>query len=141
MWNVNKEHIQRVKEELQGCHASILARYESDVKSVEDDLNEIEELERLAYAFAAKHIPEPKELIQGTPEARAVLEPGLGESVADVAANHGSRRDEIVEEGDTDAELESEDGSEPTVLELLRRPIGADRLSLWRARRSPDAGQ
>jgi len=71
----------------------------------------------------------------------AVLEPGLGESVADVAANHGSRRDEIVEEGDTDAELESEDGSEPTVLELLRRPIGADRLSLWRARRSPDAGQ
>ncbi len=47
-----------------------------DVKSVQDDLNEIEELERLAYAFAAKHIPEPEEPIEATPEAIAVLEPG-----------------------------------------------------------------
>lgn len=141
MWHVNKEHIQRVKEELQGRHASISARYESELKSVEDDLNEIEELERIAYAFAAKHIPERDEPLEVMPEQIAVLETGPGESFGDVAAHHVSRRDEVITEAASETALESEDAPEPSVQELLKRPIDADRLSLWRARRSPNVGQ
>ena len=141
MWNVNKEHIQRVKEELQDRHASILARYKREVKSVEDDLNDIEELERIAYAFAAKHIPELYEPIRVSPEPIAVLEAASAEGLADITASHASRRDEVVTEADPETELESEDTPEPSVQELLKRPIDADRLSLWRARRSPDVGQ
>src|SRR5579872_1453431 len=86
MWKVNKEHIRRVKAELQGRRASVLARYESEVKSVEDDFNEIEELERLAYAFAAKHMPQREESTEATAQQTPAFETDLGERCSDVAA-------------------------------------------------------
>ena len=58
MWNLTPEYIQQVKEELKGRRAAIEARYAEDLKAIAEDLDEIEELERLAYAIAVKHLPE-----------------------------------------------------------------------------------
>ena len=60
MWNLSPEYIQQVKEELKGRRAAIQARHAEELKSLEADLEEIETLERVAYAVAAKHIPEPE---------------------------------------------------------------------------------
>jgi hypothetical protein len=56
MWNLTPDALQRVKEELKGRRAAIQARYADEVKSIEADLEEIENLERVAYSFAVKHL-------------------------------------------------------------------------------------
>ena len=61
MWNLSPEYIQQVKEELKGRRAAIQARHAEELKSLEADLEEIETLERVAYAVAAKHLPELEE--------------------------------------------------------------------------------
>ncbi|HXP02519.1 MAG TPA: hypothetical protein VN808_00250 [Stellaceae bacterium] len=73
MWNLTPDYIQQVKEELKGRRAAIEARYADELKGIVADLEEIEQLERIAYAFAVKHLPDP------TPE-----EP-VSEPVAEVA--------------------------------------------------------
>ena len=59
MWNLTPEYIQQVKDELQGRRDAIHARYADELKSIEVDLEEVETLERIAYAVAVKHLPEP----------------------------------------------------------------------------------
>jgi hypothetical protein len=59
MWNLTPDYIQQVKEELKGRRAAIEARYADELKGIEEDLEEIETLERAAYAFAVKHLSEP----------------------------------------------------------------------------------
>lgn len=142
MWNVNEEHIQRMKEKLRGRRAASRARYESEVRAVEDDLNEIEELERIAYAFVARHRPTERDApVELTPEPMPVLQSGFkGESLVDVAANQISGRDEVTPETEPETELESEDAAEPSALELMKRPMDSKRLSLWRGRRTSDVG-
>lgn len=61
MWNLTPDYIQQVKEELKGRRAAIEARYADELKGIVADLEEIEQLERVAYAFAVKHLPEPKQ--------------------------------------------------------------------------------
>ena len=58
MWNLTPEYIQQVKEELKGRRAAIEARYADELKTVEADLEEVETLERVAYAVAVKHLSE-----------------------------------------------------------------------------------
>jgi hypothetical protein len=60
MWNLTPDYIQQVKEELKGRYAAIEARHADELKGIAADLDEIEELERIAYAFAVKHLPEPQ---------------------------------------------------------------------------------
>jgi hypothetical protein len=59
MWNLTPEYIQQVKEELKGRRAAIQARHADELKSIEADLEEVESLERIAYAVAVKHLPDP----------------------------------------------------------------------------------
>ena len=61
MWNLTPEYIQQVKDELKGRRDAIHARYADELKSLEVDLEEVETLERIAYAVAVKHLPEPAE--------------------------------------------------------------------------------
>jgi hypothetical protein len=60
MWNLTPDYIQQVKEELKGRRAAIEARHVDELKGIAADLDEIEQLERIAYAFAVKHLPDPK---------------------------------------------------------------------------------
>jgi hypothetical protein len=57
MWILTPEYIEQVKEELKGRRAAIQARYADELKSLDADIEEIETIGRLAYAFAAKHLP------------------------------------------------------------------------------------
>ena len=58
MWTLTPDYIQQVKEELKGRRAAIEARIADELKVVETELAEIEQLERLAYDVAVKHLPE-----------------------------------------------------------------------------------
>ena len=71
MWNLTPDYIQQVKEELKGRRAAIEARYADELKGIVADLEEIEQLERVAYAFAVKHLPEP---IQADPAGEPPVE-------------------------------------------------------------------
>jgi hypothetical protein len=82
MWNLTPEGLQQVKEELKGRRAAIQARYAEEVKSLEADIEEIENLERVAYAFAAKHLADEAPVAAEVeveplpePEPVAALEP------------------------------------------------------------------
>lgn len=77
MWTLTPEYIQQVKEELNGRRAAIEARYADELKSIASDLDEIETLERIAYSFAVKHLPDPE-------PAEAAVEP-----VVELAALQG----------------------------------------------------
>ena len=82
MWNLSPEYIQQVKEELKGRRAAIQARHAEELKSLENDLEEIETLERVAYAVAAKHVPELQPAPEAEPQELAELE---AEPLAEVA--------------------------------------------------------
>jgi len=72
MWNLTPDYIQQVKEELKGRRAAIEARYADELKAIAADLEDIETLERIAYAFAVKHLPEPAEA-GGEPVAEVAM--------------------------------------------------------------------
>ncbi|HZK91734.1 MAG TPA: hypothetical protein VFC56_16455 [Stellaceae bacterium] len=79
MWNLSPEYIQQVKEELKGRRAAIQARHAEELKSLETDLEEVETLERVAYAVAAKHVLETElatEPSEQEPQVVAELEAG-----------------------------------------------------------------
>jgi hypothetical protein len=93
MWNLTPDALLRVKEELKGRRAAIQARYADEVKAIEADLEEIENLERVAYSFAVKHLNDEEQaaaaveaqpVSEPEPEAEpvAALEPLAEESVA-----------------------------------------------------------
>ncbi|MBV9551352.1 MAG: hypothetical protein JO032_01045 [Alphaproteobacteria bacterium] len=90
MWNLTPEYLQQVKEELKGRRAAIQARYADELKALEADLEEIETLERVAYAVAAKHVPEPAPAgAHAEPVAVAELEPA--EAAAEDGPGAGSK--------------------------------------------------
>jgi hypothetical protein len=63
MWNLTPTDIQLAKEELKGRRAAVEARYAKDIKALDDDLAEIDTLERVAAAFALKHKAEAVETV------------------------------------------------------------------------------
>jgi hypothetical protein len=78
MWTLSPEYIQQVKEELKGRRAAIQARHAEELRSLDTDLEEIETLERMAYAVAAKHLPEPADAApqaEPEPETEADAQP------------------------------------------------------------------
>jgi hypothetical protein len=84
MWNLTPDYIQQVKEELKGRRAAIEARYADELKSIASDLDDIEQLERIAYAFAVKHLPDPapaEEAVEPVAEV-AELQPASEEPVS-----------------------------------------------------------
>jgi hypothetical protein len=81
MWNLTPDYIQQVKEELKGRRAAIEARYADELKSIASDLEDIETLERIAYAFAVKHLPEPAEATSEPATEVAMLEAAPAEPV------------------------------------------------------------
>jgi hypothetical protein len=107
MWNLTPDYIQQVKEELKGRRAAIEARHADELKGIAADLDEIEQLERVAYAFAVKHLPDPK-------PADPVSEPE-----AEVAELQPAPVEPVGPEPEVDAEPE-------------RQPKGG--LSRWRMR-------
>lgn len=89
MWNLTPEYLTSVKEELKGRRAAVQARVADELKAIEADLEEVETLERIAYAFAVKHLTEgepasaeeaPQERVvaalQGSATDPAAAEPG-----------------------------------------------------------------
>ena len=75
MWNLTPDYLQQVKEELKGRRAAIEARHAEELKSLEFDLEELETLERVAYAVAVKHLPEIEAAMeQSEPELQVVAE-------------------------------------------------------------------
>lgn len=77
MWNLTPDYIQQVKEELKGRRAAIQARYADELKALEADIEELETLERVAYAIAVKHLgagaaAEPHAAIAPAPDSSAV---------------------------------------------------------------------
>jgi hypothetical protein len=92
MWNLTPDYIQQVKEELKGRRDAIQARYADELKRLEADLEEIETLERVAYGFAAKHLPNPADEAPepGSDASEvAVLQPSPAEPVAADAVPDG----------------------------------------------------
>jgi uncharacterized protein YdcH (DUF465 family) len=83
MWNLTPEYLEQVKDELKARRAAIQARIADEVKSLDADIEEIETIERLAYAFAAKHLPmdDPASAVEGEPPTVASLQGGSGEDV------------------------------------------------------------
>ena len=57
MWNLTPDYLATAKEELKGRRAAIQARIADELKAIDEDIEEIETLERIAYAFAVKHLP------------------------------------------------------------------------------------
>jgi hypothetical protein len=57
MWNITPDSLQLAKEELKGRQAALEARYAGEMKAITSELEEIETLERVAYAFAVKRLP------------------------------------------------------------------------------------
>jgi len=57
MWNITPDSLQLAKEELKGRQAALEARYAEEMKAITSELEEIETLERVAYAFAVKRLP------------------------------------------------------------------------------------
>jgi hypothetical protein len=92
MWNLTPECIEQVKEELKGRRAAIQARHADELKSLEADIEEIETIERLAYAFAVKHLPidPPVPSVEDEePPTVASLRGGSAEDVVDVEPASG----------------------------------------------------
>ena len=93
MWNLTPDYIQQVKEELKGRRAAIEARYADELKSIASDLEDIETLERIAYAFAVKHLPEPAEatsepatevaMLEAAPVETAMLRPAAADPLSE----------------------------------------------------------
>ena len=85
MWNLTPDYIQQVKEELKGRRAAIEARHGDELKAIAADLDEIETLERIAYNFAVKHLPDAP--LADPPDQpaveMAVLRPVLAEPIRD----------------------------------------------------------
>jgi phage-related baseplate assembly protein len=57
MWTLTPDYILQIKEELKGRRAAIEARIADDLRAVEAELAEIEQLEKIAYSVAVKHLP------------------------------------------------------------------------------------
>src|ERR1700733_10617664 len=94
MWNLNPEYIQQVKEELKGRRAAIQARHAEELKSLETDLEEIETLERVAYAVAAKHALEAEpatEKPEGEPQVAELETERDAAAASEPAAGPGSK--------------------------------------------------
>ena len=77
MWNLTPDYLASAKEELKGRRAAIQARIADELKAIDEDIEEIETLERIAYAFAVKHLPgaNPAEAAVTEPEAASEPEP------------------------------------------------------------------
>src|ERR1700722_5604421 len=74
MWTLTPDYLASTKEELKGRRAAIQARIADELKAIDAELEEIEALERVAYAFAVKHLPE-----LSAAEPAPVLPPELAE--------------------------------------------------------------
>ena len=60
MWSITPEAVERIKGELKGREAALRAMLESETEKLDAELVDIEALERVANAFAAKHLPESR---------------------------------------------------------------------------------
>jgi hypothetical protein len=90
MWNLTPEYIQQVKEELNGRRAAVQARQAEELKQLEHDIEELEALERLAYAVAVKYLSGPASLTaepEAAPEAIADLQAAALDDPIDSAAD------------------------------------------------------
>jgi hypothetical protein len=80
MWTLTSDDVQRIKEELKGRRAAIQARYADEIKLLEADLADIETMERVANAFAVRHLVDEVSGEEGEPVA-------LVEDVAELEAS------------------------------------------------------
>jgi hypothetical protein len=83
MWNLTPDYLEQVKEELKGRRAAVQARIADELKSLDADIEEIETIERLAYAFAAKHLPTDDRALamEGEPPTVASLQGGSAKTI------------------------------------------------------------
>jgi hypothetical protein len=68
MWNLTPDYLANVKKELKGRRAAIQARIADELKAIDADIEEIETLERVAYSFAVKHLPEQEAVAEPVSE-------------------------------------------------------------------------
>jgi hypothetical protein len=77
MWNLTPDYLASVKEELKGRRAAIQARIADELKAIDEDLEEVETLERIAYAFAVKHLSDGEAPMSASPQEPAAEPEGM----------------------------------------------------------------
>ena len=97
MWNLNPEYFKRVKEELTGRQAAIQALLAHELENLEADLEEVETIERLAYAFAAKHLPDNEAAVTTELETVVVSEAAPETTPETIAALRGEKETDLEE--------------------------------------------
>ena len=122
MWNLSGSDIEQAKEQLKGRRAAIKARYDDEMKRVEDALAEIDSFERAAQEFVSHYKGDeaPSETPEETepmPEEPAVAGDPAAEENDPVPAHVAAE--------------EHAEASEPNPVEAAVEPTGASR---WRMR-------
>lgn len=81
MWSITPEAVERIKGELKGREAALRAMLESETEKLDAELLDLEALETVANAFAAKHLHEsrPADLSDGSVIESAPVEPAAAE--------------------------------------------------------------
>lgn len=147
MWNLTPESLLGAKEELKGRQAAIQARLSHELGTLEADLEEIETLEQLAYAFAVKHLPDGGVVAGVGPETIAVLESvAVAEAVLDdahpaFAVEHSEGSEGVEADPETLAVFAVSTTEEAEISEPFPHPKGdKGTSSRWRMRVGSDAG-
>jgi hypothetical protein len=147
MWNLTPESLLSAKEELKGRQAAIQARLSHELGTLEADLEEIETLERLAYAFAVKHLSDGEVVAEVRQETIALLESvAVAEAVLDdphpaSAVEHSEGSEGVEADPKTLAVFAVSTTEEAEVSEPFPQTKGdKGTSSRWRVRVGSDAG-
>ena len=146
MWNLTPESLQSAKEELKGREAAIRAHLATELGTLEADIEEINTLERLAYAFAAKRLSDGEVASEAEPETIALLQRApieeaiLGVSPAALAAEHLADSEAIAVESELTVVFDDAAVCETAAAEVFPQPTGRKGAgSRWRMRIESDA--
>lgn len=80
MWNLSGNDIEEAKEQLKGRRAAIKARYDEEMKRVDDELAVIEKFEREAREFLS-HFKPDEAVGEPEPKIEAAAEEGSDQSI------------------------------------------------------------
>ena len=75
MWNLSGDDVTRAKEELKGRRAAIQARYENELKQLEEAIGDLETFERTAQKFVLNFKGEEAQAAPPAPVAEPEPEP------------------------------------------------------------------
>lgn len=122
MWNLTGNDVEQAKEQLKGRRSAIKARYDDEMKRVEDELAAIEKFERDAREFMSQYKGD-----EAPPETLTESEPPSEEPAMTAAP----AIEEIEPTGAHSPAAEPAEAREPIAVEAAAEPTGSSR---WRLR-------